>query len=369
MHINLFLIPFVLIIGLIMGRMDNKKNRLIYIVLCSVVLIFVAAMRSPEWMETMYNIDTLNYKNIFEYSLSMSWEDFWESAYMRYMEHAEEMDIGFFAFNKTIGLITHDFHTYSVIADLIFFIPLGVLLYRYCTSISQIVFAFVFYIALIQIFLFGGARQIFAMGFDMVALIAILDKKRLWAMVFFLLGIFIHFSSILFFPPLIMVWMGVRPSILKFSHVLCFLVFPIVLTMPNEIIVFMGDLMGMEKYAEYGKVEIQGGATTFIILIEMLSLFCLLAIKVRDLLENENIRYFYIMAPFFTLFAPLIHSNGSMIRVSLYYHLFLMFLVPYAIECLFNVNNRRFAYVIAIGIMAILTLSNGGITYFFYWQI
>lgn len=369
MHINLVLIPFVIILGLFLSGNDNDKNRRLYIVFCSMVLLFVAAMRSPEWMTKTYKIDTFVYQFMFEEAADLSWDEFWATVYERYWLHEGENDIGFVALEKIIGLFTNSFVFFSLIADLIFFIPFGMILYRYSTSIRQIIFAYVFYIALVQIFLFGGARQIFAIGFDMMALLAMADRKTWRAIIFLLLGISIHFSSFLFLVPLLMIRFETNPRILKLLHLACFLAFPVVLLFPTQIIVFMGESIGMEKYANYGNHEIQGGANTFIILIELLSLFCLMAIKRKDLEKNDHMRLLYVMTPFMTLLAPLIHSDGAMIRVSLYYHLFLMLLVPYAIDCLFKEESRRIVYFIAIGALAYMALSGGGIRYYFFWQV
>lgn len=369
MHINLVLIPFVIILGLLLSGNDNAKNRRLYIVLCSMVLLFVAAMRSPEWMTKTYRIDTFVYQYMFEDAADLSWDEFWLTVYERYWLHEGENDIGFVALEKIIGLFTSSYWVFSLIADLIFFIPFGVILYRYSTSILQIIFAYVFYIALVQVFLFGGARQIFAIGFDMTALLAMADRKTWRAIIFMLLGVFIHFSSFLFLLPLLMIRFKTSPRVLKLLHFVCFLAFPIVLLFPNEIIVFMGETVGMEKYANYGNQEIQGGATTFIILIELLSLLCFMAIKRTDLEKNDNIRLFYVMTPFMTILAPLIYSNGSMIRVSLYYHIFLTLLVPYAIDCRFIEASRKFVYFIAIGALAFMALSGGGMRYYFFWQV
>lgn len=369
MHINLILIPFVIILGLIMGSNDTPKNRKWYIILCSAVLLFVAAMRSPEWMTYTYNIDTLNYQGYFENAIAMDWGEFWHAVVLRYAGIDNDADVGFMGLQKLIGLLTDDFYIYSLIADLLFFVPFGMILYRYTTSMKQIIFAFIFYISLVQIYFLGGARQIFAMGFDLMALLAIIDRKKLLTVLLFLVGVSIHFSSILFAVPLLMIWFKTNPRLLKLLHVVCFALFPIVLMMPNEIIVFMGEASGWEKYAAYGEGAIQGGASTFIILIEALSLFCLFAIRQRDLVKSETMKNFYVMAPLFTLLAPLIRANGSMTRISLYYYLFLTLLVPYAIDCAFKKGDNKLAYVLAIGALSFLTVMGGGMRYFFYWQV
>lgn len=368
MHINLILIPFVIILGLLLGNNDTAKNRKWYIIICSAVLLFVAAFRSAEWMTFQYQIDTLNYKEYFERSFDMDWSELWSLILGRYVGMNEDFDIGFIGLEKIIGLFTSDFYIYSFLADLLFFVPFGIILYRYCTSIKQVIFAFVFYIALIQTLLWGGARQVFSIGFDLMAFLSITDRKRILTIIFLLLGVSIHFSSLLFVAPLMMIWLNTNPRILKMLHAICFLLFPVVLMMPNEIIVFMGNASGLEKYADYGGHAIQGGATTFIVLIEFLSLFSLFSIKQHYLASNKAIHDVYVMAPLFTLLAPLIHANGSMTRIALYYYLFLSVLVPYAIDCMFKGSTRNMVYTITIGVLSLLVISNGGMTYLFYWQ-
>ena len=369
MHINLILIPFVIILGLFFSSKNTPRGRRNYILLCSAVLLLVAALRSPEWMTNAYSIDTLNYKNTFESTFNMGWGELWQSIYMRYALRTDEYDAGYMVLNKIISTFTHQFWMFSLIADLLFFIPFGVILYRYCNNCRQIIFAFIFYIAMVQTFFFGGARQMFSLGFDLMALLAVIDKKKIRAIIAFLIGVTIHFSSLLFALPLIAIWFDLKPSLLKIMHAICFIVFPVVLAFPNQMIQFMGNTVGMEKYAEYGANTVQGGSETFIFLIELLSLFCLLSIKRKDLMDNHKLRCFYVMAPFLTFFAPLIISNGSMIRISLYYHLFLSLLVPFAIDCAFRKQNNTIIYIVAIGSLSVLTMAGGGISYYFFWQI
>lgn len=367
MHINYFSITFVILLGLLLGRNGSNSNRRIYIFMCSAVLLFIAAMRSPELTATNFGIDTLAYRDYFEKSFDMSWDEFWTLAYKRYFMRDGDGDIGFMGLVKVIGFFTHDFAVYSLIADLIFFIPFGVLLYRYCDRIIQITFAFVFYISLLQVFFLGGGRQMFAIGFDLMALLATFDGRKGRAFIFALIAISIHFSALLFLIPLIMIWSDVRANTLKVAHLICLFVFPLVLAFPNQLIVFMGESVGMEKYADYGKHAIVGGTWTFIFLIFVLSVFCYIAIKQKHLLQSRTLRNFYVMAPFMTFFAPLIRSNGSMIRISLFFHLFLAVLVPYGIDCMF-INNRRRGYLIAIGALSFLAILNSGAEYYFHWQ-
>lgn len=208
----------------------------------------------------------------------------------------------------------------------------------------------------------------FAIGFDLMALLAIIDRKKLRMVLFFLLGISIHFSSLLFLIPLMMVWINMKPQTLKFLHFASFLLFSLVLVFPNELIRFMGNAAGVEKYAEYGSGMIKGGSEMFIILVEALSLFCLIAIRAEDIAAKTSIRIFYVMAPMLTLFTPLIISDGSLIRLSLYFNLFLALLVPYSIDCSFEGRKRVASYALAIAVMSAAALVISNLKYYFFWQ-
>lgn len=365
MHINLVLIPFVIILGLLLSVNDSKRNRVIYIILCSMVFLLIGALRSPEWMTMKYKIDTVVYKSLFESFSEVSWQECWDMAVQRYVFGGEN-DVGFVALNKIVSYVTNDYTIYSILTELLFFIPFGLILYRFSNSMRQLIFAFVFYVSLIQVFIFGGARQMFAIGFDMMALLAVVDRKRWIAIIFFLLGVTIHFSSFLFLVPLLMVWFNVKPGLLKLTHVLCLVLFPIVLAFPNQIIVFMGETAGVEKYVNYGLGDVAGGSSVFVILIEILSLFCLVAIRQNNLINIPNLSHIYVMVPFFTLLAPLLMADGAMIRVSLYYHIFLTLLVPYSIDCLFKTKDNWIVYVLAIGFF--IALTGKGMEYYFFWQ-
>ncbi len=365
MYINLVLIPFVIVLGLLLSVNDNKRNRGIYIIFCSLVFLVIGSLRNPEWMTSQYGLDTAKYKDLFEFFSEVRWQECWEMAVNRY-KYGGEDDIGFVALNKLISLVTNDFSIYSILTGLIFFIPFSLMLHRFSTSMRQLIFAYVFYVVLIQVFIFGAARQMISIGLDIMALLLVVDRKKWIALIFFLIGVTIHFSSLIFLIPLLMVWLNIKPRPLKLTHILCFIMFPVVLAFPNQIIVFMGESVGVEKYANYGVGDVSGRVSTFVVLIELLSVLCLIAIKKKDLLNIPHLSNIYVMAPFFTLMAPLLMADGAMIRVSLYYHLFLTLLVPYSLDCLFKTKDNWIAYVLAIGFF--IALSGKGMEYYFFWQ-
>lgn len=368
MNVNLFVLPFVIIMGLLLGSNDSKKNRGIYIFLCCSLFLFFGSMRNSEWFTQTYGIDTASYKFMFENTFDMNWNDFLASVVNRYVYKVSEDDIGFLGLQWFVSNFTHDFQIYSLIVELLFFVPFGILLYRYATSMRQIIFAFVFYVALIHVFILGGGRQMYAIGLDILAVMTIIRGKKCLSIFLVLLGVSIHFSSILSLIPIFVIWLNMGARTLKNIHLTTLLLFPIVLLLPNPIIRFMGNLVSIQKYVDYGMGEIVGGTSTFIILLESLSLFILFAIKINDLNKDVIMRKLYIMVPLFTIFGPLIYSNGSMIRITLYFYIYIVLLFPFAMDVLFKKTYRNLAYIFSICALSLLILKNGG-EYYFFWQI
>lgn len=366
MPINIFLLAFVIILGIIMGQKDDKKRRGSYIIFCSILLLFIGSFRSPDWFTYTYNIDTAHYADKFSDTFDMGWDEFWAAVFARYVGLNDDTDIGFVALEKLISLFTHDFQFYSLLVELLFFIPFGLLLYRYSTAMRQIVFAYVFYIALVQIYILGGARQMYAIGLDILAVMAMIDGKKIRSVLLVLLGATIHFSSLLTFIPLFAIWLDINAKPLKAIHAASFLLVPIVFMNPNLFIGFMTDAAGLERYNHYDS-ELMGGGTTFIVLLELLSLFIFISINYRELKSNKSLRAFYIMAPLFTLFCPLIRSNGTMSRITLYFYLYVVLLFPYGMDVLFKKQYRALAYVCSIAALTLLILING-LEYYFVWQ-
>lgn len=282
----------------------------------------------------------------------------------RYVYNESEEDIGYLLLQKLVSLYTSDFHLFTFIAELLFFVPFGMLLYRYAKSSLELCFAFIFYLALVHVHAMTGARQFYAMGFGIMFFLFYTEKRYTHAAIALLAGMSIHLSLLLTVIPFALSFL--RPMSLKYVHVILFVGFPIVMMMPNTFIAFMGNFIGSEKYAEYGMKAVVGGTETFIFLLEFLSLLCLFGIKKIEL-ANEKKKYLYAMVPCFTFFGPLIYSNGSMMRISMYSYLYLTLLLPLAVEGLFKNNKNETICFMTVALS--LLMLRGGQDYYFFWQV
>lgn len=347
--------------------MSDDRKRRIYIIICLTLSWLMAALRNIDWVASLH-LDAGGYAYIFNINQMSSWNDLFSNFANRYLHGFSESDIGYYFLNKVIGIFTDDYNVFSLFADLIFFIPFGLLLYKYTTRVRQVIIAFVFYVALIQIHLISGARQMLALGLDILAVQNAIDNNKRNAIALLLMGMTIHFSSFIMLAPLILIFIDLKPIYLKLMHIASFLAFPVVYMFPNQVIVFLGNAVGMEKYANYGADAIRGGADMFIFLIGLLSVFCFFSFSLKCLGQNGIYRKFYTMVPLFTFFAPLINSNGSMIRICLYFYIYLVLLIPYGLDYRISKSSQNLAYAIVIGVLSFLILRGGAMDYHFMWQ-
>jgi len=237
MHINLFIFPFIIILGFVLERYDSPKARKLYIFIVSTVLILETSLRSLS-----VGSDTLNYYYMFNYVREMSWNELWEQFIERYFNNTSEEDIGYSIMQKVIASVTSSWQVFVFIANLTFFIPLGILMHRYSNKMIQLIFAYVLYVAIFHIISLSGGRQLYAIGMSIMSFIYLNEKKYTKSILFILIGATIHFSALLSFLPLILSRWNVK--FIKPIHLFSLILVPITINFVNQIIMFMGSAVG-----------------------------------------------------------------------------------------------------------------------------
>lgn len=361
MSINLIIFPLIIFLGIFLGASDGPKNRKIFIYIVSTILLLQTSLRSLS-----VGSDTANYYIYFQEVKAMPWSQIWDEFLGRYFYNTTQDDIGYTMMQFFISRFTGSWQFFVFAANLIFFIPLGKLMYRYSNSMSQLVFAYLLYVSMFHIISLSGGRQLYAIGLSISAFLYMDRGKYAWSVACILIGMSIHMSCLLCLLPLVI--SRLNPKYLKTVHLLSFIMVPVVLLFTNQIIILMGSAVGVDRYTEYGMNEVQGGATTFIALLLLVSGFCYIAIKKKDLQNSRSLSNLYIMIPLFTVLGPLIYSNGSMIRISMYFHLYMMVLIPLAVNLKFKGFTRTVAYSVIILVLMVLSLRGGGPIYHFYWE-
>ena len=362
MDIRIVLFTLVILLGLLfsMGKDDGRRMQKWYVILMIMFLILESSLRSV-WVGP----DTYTYYTNFESIKSLSWSEVWSSFYSTYQQ-GEGKDPGFTLFVKIVQFFSGDFNFFLFIAALIFFAPLGLILYKYSSHVVQLIFAFTLYVALFHIVALSGIRQQIATGFTFFALYEIGRGRWLRSLLLIGLASFIHISALIFLlvPAMSFIhWKRLKPI-----HLATFFAIPIVALYAGAILRFTASFMANQYYSAYGAGESTGEAFVYIIMMELLSLFCYIEIKKDMLKNNSRIRLLYLMLPLLTITVPLISLNGTMIRIGQYFTLYMMLLAPISIDVFTQKSMRVPVYIIMIVALLFLSLKSSTFNYTFFWQ-
>ena len=364
MNLNLILILLFAFGALVCSSEGVKNAKDLFVGWCTTLLLLSVTCKSAFYgTQNGGGADTLVYIQEFKEVIDMSFDDIWEAFLDRYIRGVGDYDIGYLLLQWVVSMFSSSYHVFSTIADLLFFIPFAKILKKYCSTVIEVFFAVLLYLSLFHTFAMYGARQFYAMGFGLMFFLCYSEKKYIKGSVALLLGMTIHMSSLLVLIPFALSFLPDKT--VKTTHWIALLLIPVVWLVANPIISYMGDFIGMEKYAAYGEGEMQGGATTYILLSEILSIICLVLTN-KQCFEDVKFKYLYAMAPVFTFFAPLIASNGSMIRVTAYSQVFIIVLLPYLMAQRFGNKSKAYMFVMILA-LCFLMLKGGHYPYEFFW--
>lgn len=359
MIITLFIV--VLVLGLFLSAQGNTyKNRRTYINLTVVLLTLESGLRGLS-----VGPDTSNYFHYFNSIKYVSWDAIWHAFIQRYIHWVGDDDIGFLIYNKLISIFTDNFSVFLVISALTFFVPFSRLLLKYTKDFKQLIFIFVLYLALFHMIAMSGVRKEIALGAAIAAFMYYTEKSYVKCGIVVFLGSLIHLSTLLF---LLVPFLGfLNLKMLRKIHFVTFFLIPVSLVASSAVIIFMGSVLKMERYSDYGESEAMGGGIVFTFLIELIALFCYIVFRSVDTKKDDFFTKLYIMLPCFTFFAPLITMNGTMIRISQYFHIYIMLLLPYAIDYFFS-TKRSIIYIGLCLFLIAMSLSLESIDYKFIWK-
>ena len=192
------------------------------------------------------------------------------------------------------------------------------------------------------------------------------EKKYVKGAIWLFIGLTIHLSVLIVILAIALGFLRSKP--LKATHLLSILSIPLVILFSQTILGYLGELSGSERYAGYAHEASAYGMISFVVLMELLSIICFFMLNVRKIDSNVLLKQLYVLLPCLTLTAPLAIVDGVMIRLSSYFHMFMMLLAPYAFDEFKDRKTVSFIYVLAISILVFLTLKDGGLKYYFYWQ-
>lgn len=266
-------------------------------------------------------------------------------------------DPGFKIITKCISVIAPTYQLYLIGVALMFMPLLGRFLYKNTKNpfLGFLLFDCLFY----SFYAITGIRQTLAtalivfIGYDYIK-----ERKLIKFLLISGIAFFIHKSALCFVPFYFISEIKItRRIIISFT---LFIVFSFVFRyqLMNFLSIFMG-------YEQYNRQYDTSGPITFTLLIFAVFIFCII-FKKSMLKKTKDFKYKFLALSMSLFFLPLAFIDPSAMRVSYYYALFLMILIPDIIE-LFSLNQKKFITLIITILMILLLISNNPV-YKFFWQ-
>ena len=357
MSINIIVYILFLIGFVVLSNKDTDKSRLHFIIFCSLILVLKSALRSVS-----VGTDTSHYAGYFYESMSRSWQEIFYA--LRYESGINDVESGYRFIEKLFSSFVSNFNLYTFgVQSILYYFPLGVMMYKENKSIRELLLSYMLLNALFTGLPMANARQVYALGFCVWAYIFIVDKKFYKALLCIVVGYTIHHTTLLFLIMFAAPFISIK--VYKKIIWLGFCFVPVILFKVNTIIIFMGTFIKSDKYVGYGENAVAGGALTYIILSIGLSLFATVALN-RCQESDHKLKLYYAIVILTTLFTPLIYSNGSMMRVTMYFQLFFVMLIPKLIVVRFPYDKRT-VFILLTFVLMLLSMSSE-LPYKFFWE-
>lgn len=363
MWVNLIIIAFILFLGNLYitkygVNADTYIVRKSYVITICIILGLQSGLRNVA-----VGTDTYTYGLYFENTAYLSWGQVFER-FSQVYELGEGKDPGYAVFEKLVSVFSTEYQVFLMVIAAIFFTALGSFLLKNTTRLSDLIMAFVIYSVLFySFFSITGHRQTIATALCLFG-IEYAKKRRLFPFLFLLAIAFtLHKSAAIF-----ILFYIIAP--IKSSKALMWIVlisFPILMIFRDTLTLVLGGITGFSDY-EYFKGAGTSTFSFFILMIMFVSLYRYKVMKATDINIGIAINTFAIGVAF----VPLTWVNPSTMRVVQYFSIFMLLLIPSAINSFKfqSLRVRRFAYVTTTIMLIILFVRSNwnAQPYGFFWE-
>lgn len=355
---------FVLLLFILFSNIKRDTSRRVYVIIITVVMILLSGLRN-EYVGS----DTIAYLYQFDNSLSDSWNSiftvFWDAYFNPNASTGK--DPAMWIVNKLIGLVSIDHVFFLMVTSALFLIPLGIFFYRNTKTPLEVAVSYIFFNTLYYTFIPNSAiRQSIALGFILMAYMAIPKRKLTVPILLVLVASLFHRSALLVFLFILPIKVINPKDFYKISLVLI----PLMLLFYREIGLLMADTNDI--YAKYGSglMFAQGGRPIVIVLFSIgLYLMGLLRIGAFNKRETKDpqIAYPMIGAALTVVFIPLVRLDSTLIRISSYFVVWLCLFIPIVLERYSPVLRK----ILLLGIIGVLLYRSyvEPQQYAFFWQM
>lgn len=331
----------------------KKSNTGAYIFFCGLILFCIAAFRDKS-----IGTDTISYITNF---LSYRYRD-WDWVFG---SHGARKEYGYYALIKILSSVTDNYTVLLAVVALIFTAAVCLFIYRY----SRIPFLSFVLLVCMGFFYFSlsGLRQVIAMSILIFSYKYVRERKLVPFLLLVALAYLFHNTAIVFLIayPLAYIKVNWKHLVVVVGAMIMSLFFQ------AQVKAFIFEVLGWERIAIYKNYGYTLTLTGFLI---QLSIMFFTMLYYRQIRENEpkDISLYNLMflGLIFQVFTPVI---SEFFRISMYFSVFNIALVPNALMQEKNKNITYFYYFFIIAISLIYFYLFGGrhsdiIPYKFIWN-
>ena len=291
---------------------------------CLVILLCVVAILQSGFRD-INNLpddnDTPNYLNRYEEVSRSSWGELIGS-FSVYNSEYDERDKGYPIFMKLTQILVNDFTFFMFLTTSIFIISLGCMINKYVKSHLGVLLSFLIYYALFSNIVNSFMRQAITLSIVLFALRFVLsrDWKRYFGLV--LLAFTLHSSAIVAVLFYFLPWFCQKRKWL----LLALIISPIMVFCVSSL---MSILLAGSVYGQYADAD-AANPINYIMLVYIVSLFVYIYYdKIKEIKDS----YLLISGTLGSMILlPMAFLGNTILRVSYYYVLFIVVLVPVIID-------------------------------------
>lgn len=305
----------------------NKRKTIpstgLFVFFIAIQLILLLSMRAKT-----IGIDTISYYNRFHSYSSMSWADIF---------HDDRQELGFSALIKIISYFTDDYQLLLLCSAILTIVPIAIIINKYS---SNVFLSFLLFICFGYFgFMFSGIRQGIAYGFIVYSYKFIRERKLLPFLLTIYLASLFHKSAFVFFPAYFIACLKIDKYTIAAYGILWIIAFAFKNTIynlfENNFYNTVSDAYGIKSTGAFMWTVMMN-----IIAITGIILNASLREKDRNYTQFVNIMSIGAICTLFTS----IGTNTK--RISGYYCIFLIFLIPRITDVFENKTVKCFVNVI-----------------------
>lgn len=309
--------------------MNNKEKSFNGRLFLTVLFCFFAIIQSSlrDINKLPQGNDTPAYYSIYQIVSNSSWKTVIYGTDFNISDYTER-DFGFPVFMKATQLIYDDFTFFMFLTAFIFIVPLSMLIFKYVKSYFGLILAFLFYFSIFTNIVNSFMRQAIALGLFLYSIRYVVKQqwKKYYSIV--IIAFTIHTSSIVVFPFYFMPKLSRSRKWLSFAFVL----FPVLIYFQSTL---FGYFITGTLYDTYLDTEAVS-PINYLLLILLISVLSFISYEIIKKVKEYEILISGVIG--LLLLLPVVMMGNTMLRISYYYALFLIPLLPVILD---NINIRK----------------------------